>query len=273
MNRPQHMILKAVGRFQYLSNDQLRRFVYGSSVLKYVQDATSKLVKEQLLQPLYLPTLSPHGRPRTFYSLTDQSYKLLDDRTLPPPPRFKNKLEPFRHGLFLAHFEASSDLLILACDLPRRDKRFSIPRFLTEAQIKKRRPQVRADGWVEFQVLKPATVMFELDRGTEAYADWEKKLRAYSRYIHGSYQQDYQVDHYPTIAVVTNSTQRLRELLGWTKQILGPTDEVLSNLLYFSAFNPLELTPQQAFLSRFWVTILNDRSPEPLLPEDIFGEI
>ena len=148
MNRPQHLILQAVGRFQYLSNDQLRRFVYGSSVLKYVQQATSDLVKEQLLQPLYLPTLSPHGRPRTFYALTEQGYKALDDRTLPPPPRFKNKLEPFRHGLFLLHFEGSSDLMILAHDFPRRDPRFSIPRFLTEAQIKKRRGPVGPDGWV-----------------------------------------------------------------------------------------------------------------------------
>jgi hypothetical protein len=273
INRPKHLILEAVGRFQYLSNEQLRRFIYGSSVLKYVQEATSQLVKEGGLQPLYLPTLSPHGRPRTFYSLTDESYRYLGDRSLPPVPKFKNPQEAFRHGLFLLHFETSNDLLILACDLPRRDSRFRVSRFLSEAQIKQRRPIVRPDSWVEFQVLKPATVVFELDRATEARVDWERKLKAYAHYIDGPYQHDYQVEHFPTIAVVTPDHRRLRELKAWSQDALQRlSNPHLANCLYFAAFTPVEITPLQVFASPIWETI-HDVYHQQLLPEDIFGQV
>lgn len=284
-NRPKRLVLEAVGRFQYLSNTQLTRYVYGSSVLKYVQDATSKLVKEQYLRKLYLPTLSPHGRPRAFYCLSDTGYKCLGDPSLPLPPKFKDKQDRYRHGIFLLHFEASNDLMILACDWPRRDPRITISRFLTEAQIKKRRFPLRPDGWVEFQGVEPATVMFELDRGTEAFEDWEKKIKNYSSYVSGQYQQDYGVTHYPTIAVMVPAVpmspamptvmvpnrRRLTTLLTWTKAILMRIgDYELGDQLYFASFDPVKTSSPQAFLAPIWVS-LNGSHHQPLLPDDILS--
>jgi hypothetical protein len=267
VNRPKHLILEAVGKFQYLSAFQLARYQFSPTSLTYVQANVAELIAAGYLKKLDLPNIK--GRPRAFYALSSKGYSYLEDPSVPTPPRFKDADEPYRNALFLLHTEAANDLVILSHNLPRMDERFTVSRSLSEAQLKKARLSTIPDGWVEIQAVRRAGICFELDRGTVARTDWQAKIAAYSRYLRDGYQQDFETSAYPTIVTVTTTPRRMSDLLSWTTDALRDINDLeLVSLLYFAHFNPVEMSPAQAFLAPIWVTP-DDPKPQPLLPEDI----
>ena len=268
VNRPKHLIIEAVGKFQYLSAFQLARYQFSPTSLTYVQANVAELITAGYLKKLGLPKIK--GRPRAFYTLSPKGYSYLEDPSLPTPPRFKDIDEPYRNALFLLHTEAANDLVILAHNLPREDKRFTVTRSMSEAQLKKRRVRVKPDGWIELTATGTIAIAFEMDRGTEGRSDWEKKILAYASYIEGEYQQDFATQKL-TIAIIATTQRRLVDLIRWTGEIL--IDNAVTHLspwLYFAHFNPVEITPTQAFLWPIWVTV-DDPTPQPLLPKGILG--
>jgi hypothetical protein len=270
VNLPKHRILEAVGKFQYLSALQLTTLLFSRGSHTYTQENVSQLKEWGYLNQLHIPTLTSYGRPRAFYCLSDKGYKYLGDPTLPNPPRFKDSTEPYRNALFLKHSEQANDLVIMAHNLPRADGRFTLTRSLTEAQLKKRRVKVKPDGWIELTATKTTAIAFEMDRATESRDKWKAKVAAYSEYIRGEYQRDFQSE-FLTIATVTSTQRRLQELLSWTEEALKEVNDFgMAQILYFASFDPVETSPAQAFLSPIWVT-LDDPAHQQLLPEDIFG--
>src|SRR5688500_12470664 len=145
IGRPKHLILTAVGRFQYLSSFQLARLLFSPTSLTYAQKHVAELVKESYVRRIFLPTATPRGRPRTFYTLSSKGYQYLNDKSIHPPVRFKDIDEPYRNALFLLHTEAANDLMILSYNLEREDERITISRARTEAELKRAQTAVIPD--------------------------------------------------------------------------------------------------------------------------------
>lgn len=268
VNRPKHLILQAIGKFQYLSAYQLTRLLFSPTSQTYTWQHVSELKRAGYVTQLELPSLR-FGRPRAFYCLTSKGYRYLDDPSLPDPPRFRSVNEPYRNALFLKHTEACNDLVILAHNLPKADDRLQLTRSLSEAQIKKTKFALKPDGWIELYGTKPAATAFEMDRATEGKERWKDKISAYSAYVREDYQSDFQSNSL-TIAVVTSSRRRMGDLLTWTEIALRAVNDLaLTPLLYFASFDPVETTPSHVFFRPIWTTL--EQPHQRLLPDDIFS--
>src|SRR4051812_46871416 len=98
LGRPHDAILRAVGRYRYLSAYQLTRLIYGTQVLKRVMKHASELYHGRYLNRARLPSLTPFGASRSFYCLDQKGYDYLKAGGLAPEGRFKASEEVNRGG-------------------------------------------------------------------------------------------------------------------------------------------------------------------------------
>jgi hypothetical protein len=122
------------------------------------------------------------------------------------------------------------------------------------------------DGWVDLTFSNHQfCIAFELDRDTVAKKDWLGKIAAYSAYIKGPYQLSFGVESLTIAVVTTSGERRLRELVSWSEEAIASLrDSSLSEVLFFSAFDPATIEPQVAFYSPIFRRP-NDPHPVSLL--------
>lgn len=275
IGRPKHLILEAVGRYHYLSADQLARLLFSPGSLTYVRDHLKELFHARYLSRLFPPTLAPRGAHKAVYTLDRRGYAYLKGQGLEPPGRFRPSENAEREWLFMRHTQSANDLLILAALLARQDPQLELYRILTEHELKRQpvyvtvdghRVGVVPDGWVDLRRGDLQTCLaFELDRGTVSRKDWQRKVLALAAYSHGPYQEAFDTESLTIAIVTTASARRLNELLTWTEAVLeDAAAEEFAPVMFFAAFDPATIEPREAFYSPIWQQPFADSSV-PLL--------
>ncbi|MEE4595777.1 replication-relaxation family protein [Streptomyces sp. DSM 41524] len=264
-------VLRAVNRFHYMTAAQVGRLVYPQcrDENRYAQRRLRRLVEaDYLLRLRELPAPRFGSAPHVF-TLADRGRRHLADRGVSLASSYYRPSEEYRKAWdnpFMEHTLAAVDVLV-AAELLCREFDVSMPRLLTERQLKRETIRVRPtghpdarpvavipDAWFELSIAhEPADcVALELDRGTEEQAYWRRKIAALTAWALGPYREAFEADNL-TVATVAPTTARRRTLASWTYQELkaiGQTD--IADIFLFTEVSPVTAPPDAFFFGRFW---------------------
>src|SRR6266496_64525 len=189
---PQVNILNALGRFRYLSAEQLSRLLYPTA-LSYVQKHAPILVKEKYVEVILKPNTQQGGRPRHIYTPTAKGYRYLKKKARKPTKNWNDSMQ---------HTENANDLVILAHEFAKQSG-YTVSHYMTEQELKQKPSGgVSPDGVV---LLENETheypLVFEVDRGTEEREVFQEKLLALVEYSYFAYKVHLNSD-FLTIAIL-----------------------------------------------------------------------
>jgi hypothetical protein len=229
------------------------------------------------LTPLSLPR---RGAASHVFTLTQAGRQLLGlQRSYFRPQEEQQKA---RNLPFIYHTLATIDVLI-AAELLCRSARVSMPRLLTERELKvsparvdlvspegkePRSVAVIPDAWFELSVdtTKPVGIALELDRGTEDQKRWREKVEALTAWAIGPYKEAF-ANRTLTIAVVTPTAQRRDQLRAWTHQELTRVGwAALGQIFLFTCADPVATSPQTFFFGRCWYEPVKAEPVSLLIP-------
>ena len=275
---PKQRIVEAIGRFRYLTAEQLARLLYSPNSVTFVYEHCRRLLDEGYLDHLELPRLSNEGRLKRVYCLGPRGARYLaarDDGTM----RFRPAEERERDYPYLEHRLYANWLLILLGKLPGLE----LAAFATERELKrdpihvqvpleaggKERVYVCPDGWVDLRAGKEQYCLaLELDNGSHERKAFQHKVRALVHYARGPYQHRFGTTSITIVFLTPRGRGRLEEMLRWTEAVLSAHEEE-SDLFRFAAFDPGQVEPDY-LLSPVWSRPFERRSlpliegvPEP----------
>ncbi|MGA5823426.1 replication-relaxation family protein [Kitasatospora sp. NPDC094028] len=264
-------ILRAVNRFQYMTAAQVGRLLYPRShdENRYAQRRLRRLAEAgYLLRLRELPTPRFGSAPHVF-TLADKGRKHLTTRGLALGSSYYRPSEEQQKAWdnpFMEHTLAAVDVLVAAELLSQQCPAVSIPRLLTERQLKReavrvqpagypdaRRVAVIPDAWFELLVGDESIyVALELDRGTEEQKYWRRKVAALTAWAMGPYRGRFDADNL-TIATVVPTEARREQLSSWTArelEAIGHAD--LAEIFLFTEASPVETDPFELFFGLRW---------------------
>ncbi|KFF96130.1 hypothetical protein IQ62_38165 [Streptomyces scabiei] len=264
-------MLSAVNRLQYMTAAQVGRLLYpdAKDENRYVQRRLKRLAEAgYLLRLRELPTprvgSAPHvftlaDRGRRF--LSGQGVKLTSSYYRPSEERAKARDNPF-----MEHTLAAVDVLVAAERLCRGFQ-VSMPRLLTERQLKRSHVRVQPagrpdaprttvipDAWFQLTTPgdDPVSIALELDRGTEGQQHWRRKVAALTAWAEGPYREAFETDNL-TVAVVVPTVARREQLSEWTAQELAGIDRgELADIFLLTEASPVNTDPFEFFFSLLW---------------------
>jgi hypothetical protein len=260
VGRPKARILSAVGRFRYLTAEQLARLLYQPSSLSYVRQHLCELYHGEYLQRVLLPSDIPHGSPHAVYCLDNRGHTWLSDRGEASPWRFRAVDQGRREGLFLKHTLASLDVLIAAHVVTRTNPRIQLNQFFTDYELKQqrftvvinqRKHAIVPDGWLDLSVEgEQGCIALELDRGTEDREAFQQKIRLYVPFITDVCMKALGADSLSVAVITTDGADRLSRLIRWTEAELTQLGEQgLGQLFVFAAVDTDEISANELFFS------------------------
>lgn len=260
--RSKRSILEALGRFHYLTAEQLARLLFSPRSVTYVYEHSRWLCEEGFLRRVPLPRVSAMGSSKNVYALDRKGYRFLEALGCAPEGRFRPAEEAVREQLFLEHTLACNDVLILAHRLARQDAGVVVAEMRTERELrrsagrvevydpesgKRERIAVIPDGWLELHVdgSYKATFALEMDRSTMEKKALRRKLRGLVR--------RYANEPVTVVVVALGGEKRQGELVGWVEGVLDETNaRHHADLFRVAAFDPAQADPREAFLSPIW---------------------
>lgn len=280
-------ILQALGRYHFLTGQQLCRLLYSPGSLTYVYDRLKRLTDAAYTLRLFLPRPTRSGSAPSVYTYARRGYKYLQEHSLDLPPRFHAAEAKTHSYLFLSHTLAVNDVLILLELLCRLQRTYSIAEVRHERMLKLqpitvglpggKKAAVIFDGWVDLrQTVSGETyqvpLALELDRGTEGAARWRRKvqglialLQAPSRESAQVWQMTFGEAHptlyqeafgtpYVSLMVVTTAGERRATLLRqWTEtELRAAHQEGLAESFWFTSASAAELSPEQFITGAVW---------------------
>lgn len=263
-------ILRAVNRFQYMTAGQVGRLLYPNQHdgNRYVQRRLRRLAEaEYLLRLRELPTPRIGSAPLVF-TLADRGRRFVSGRGdvlassyyRPSEERAKARDNPF-----MEHTLAAVDVLV-AAELLCQRFRVSMPRLITERQLKRMNIRVQPhgqdgrsvavipDAWFELEAAEePAVaIALELDRGTEYQRSWRRKVASLTAWADGPYRSSFEADNL-TVAVATSNQARRDQLRTWTRMELEAISGLhLAEIFLFTDASPVATEPVQFFFSPLW---------------------
>jgi len=291
VGRPKHLLLQAVGRFDYLTADQLTRLVYGSKVLNYVRDHLKELYQDRYLERLYLypdfddPSASPYGSPLAVYCLASKGIAYLRKMGGTFPQRFNPSEQARRNNRFLRHTIEANDLLIQCHALARCDSTSQLVSFTTERELK-RNPgvtrlngklvKVIPDGWAHISRLWPGRttpnhhyICWELDRGSIEQEAFRKKIRYLIAWLENGYIDRFQTTSVNLAFLTTDSPQRVDDMIHWTEAEMGQSRRIdYAPFFLFSNFQQDKVHPFHVFLEKTWQQPFSDSAVSLLAPPE-----
>ncbi|WP_369362987.1 replication-relaxation family protein [Streptomyces sp. CG4] len=263
-------ILRAVNRLGYMTAAQVGRLLYPEAhdENRYVQRRLRRLAEaDYLLRLRELPTPRFGSAPHVF-TLADQGRKHLSSRGIAltsPYYRPSEERAKARDNPFMEHALAAVDVLV-AAEMLCRDYLVSMPRLITERELKRNPVRVRPfgrpeaprmavipDAWFELRVQDESVyVALELDRGTEGQQHWRRKVASLVAWAEGPYREAFQADNL-TVAVVVPTAARRIQLSEWTVEELEAVDRrELAELFLFTEASPVTTDPFELFFSLLW---------------------
>lgn len=258
IGRPKHQLMTLLGRFGYLSADQLAALAYRPTVITFVRDHLKELFHARYVRRTQLLSERPYGSPRTIHLLDTPGGRYTGTR----PP------DPVVGRFFLEHTLAAAQLIVLARLLAFHDPTCELVEYRTERELKPiQRSGAIPDGWIHLRRHWPGRdhpnqhyIAWELDRGTVQQRDFRKKLRALVAWIEHHYADEFGVTGL-TVAFVmaAGPARRLGQMVRWAEEELGrPSFDQYAQLFLFAAFDPFEADPERAFLEPIWRVPFSD---------------
>ncbi|MEU9573731.1 replication-relaxation family protein [Streptomyces massasporeus] len=281
-------ILRAVNQFHYMTAAQVSRLLYPDAHddNRYAQRRLRRLTEAGYIMRLReLPAPRVGSAPHVF-TLADKGRHYLSGHGVglsnayfrPSEERRKAQDNPF-----MEHTLAAVDVLVAAESLCRT-MRVSMPRMLSERQLKRTNVRVTPaghedarpvavipDAWFELQAFDdpPVAIALELDRSTEHQKHWRRKIAALAAWAEGPYRSAFDSDNL-TVAVVTPTPQRRDQLAAWTTQELDATGSThVVDIFLFTDASPVTTPPERFFFEPLWLS-LTSSAPVGLLdpPEE-----
>jgi hypothetical protein len=278
-------VLRAVGRYHYLTADQFLRLLYSRGSRTFVSEILARLTKAGYLHRGFVAQTDPGSDvpvSRGIWSATAKGRAFLGELGVPLLP---NKHGDGRTPLYYDHIVPVNDALI-ACELfARHEAGVDLAQMVHEREIKRGPDRVElilsgkrvstpvaADGWVDFRVNGyQHCIWWEVDRDTEHVRGWLAKIAGILEYYaSGRYEEKFGTDSL-TVAVVSvprtgrSAAKRMWDLMGWTEQQLehaGKTD--WADVFRFTPINPAGVEPAEFFLGGRWIKPF-DRTPASVL--------
>lgn len=292
-------ILRAVNRMVYMTAAQVGRLLYPDArdENRYVQRRLRRLAEaDYLLRLRELPTPRIGSAPHVF-TLADQGRRYLTSRGIPltsPYYRPSEERQKARDNPFMEHSLAAVDVLV-AAEALCRDYLVTMPRLITERQIKRSPVRVRPlgrpeaprvavipDAWFELTVQDESFyIALEVDRSTEGQKHWRRKVAALSAWAEGPYRGAFQADNL-TVAVTVPTVARRIQLSEWTHEELSDVGRSeLADIFVFTDASSVETEPSQLFFDHLWypagsaspVGLLDVPAPVEVVPEDAAGPV
>jgi hypothetical protein len=271
-------VLRAIGAYQFLLADQVRRLLgYRAGSRDYVRALLKRLVDGEALARIRLPRASA-GNAYWVYLLGKRGHEYLTTvggDEFSELRRFRGSESFERSYLFLAHTLAVNDVLIAATLLPRQEPAVTLARMRFERELKRtpvrvvtgpqQRQVVIPDGWLEFHLRGESRlcVALELDRATEEEGAFKRKARSLLAYAAGPYQEAFGVDSLTVAFVTTGGPRREARMRAWCEQTLREqARERDADLFYLTELPSGEPDPHALFLSPIWSRpFATDRAP------------
>jgi len=278
-------VLRAVGRYHYLTVEQVTRLLFSKSSRTYAAEILARLTREKFL---YKNLDGVRG----IWSLAGKGRATLESLGVSLLPRVKHSQQ--RSGRFWDHILAVNDALI-TCELYGRETKGVELVDLVHERTFHRGPErvelilagkristpVAADGWVDLRIGGYQSCLWlEVDRDSEHIRDWIAKISAIVEYYgSGRYEERFGTDSLTVLCIAVPKTgkspvRRMEELIHWTEQTLvNLNKESWSDVFRFTAIDPAnvwtipkdpsDLRPEEYFHDALWIKPF-DRQPRPL---------
>lgn len=274
-------ILRAFGRYHYLTARQVTRLHYAASSLTHVQEKLKRLTDAGYLRTNFRYREGRSGSSPYIYSLSLQGRRVLEklgmEVTYRPTPSEQRAYK----ALFFDHTIAVNDVLIAVERLARQRNDVELLALKAERELKRlgsrvplgsgEQVWVHLDGWFTLQFDEsPWPTGLELDRGTEQQRRWRKKVTALLTWHRQVYPELFGMSALTIMVVIVppdavSRDKRLAELLYWTEQELTTLGQIREGQrFYFTTQNPSETDPEEFFFAPLWFCPF-DKTPRPLL--------
>ncbi len=290
---PGRAILFALGRYGYLTAEQVRRLLYAPGSATFVTQWLKALKHAGLAHDDNWLRLNSTGKNPRVWTFTNKGRRELLERQATELPRAVHLRAP--QPWILEHTIAVNETLV-TCELLTRRTGGVFPllglrsdELLHKAPITVqqdgKRFDVVPDGWVAygFQGAPYRTFCIEVDRGTEVSTKWRSKIRAYVAALSGDPSPYKQTFGYSSTTVMTvvrpkegvriePAEKRIADLKKWTElelAALGKRSQSWARVFRFTLLAPEETDPRIFFGSHSWeMPFQTAKSP---LWEDVLG--
>lgn len=273
-HRPGRAILQAIGRYGYLSREQIVRLLYSPTSSTMVYEWLKVLRETGLIHDNNYLHISDEGSARRIHTFTGTGRTKLVEMGFADLPN--NHHGRILRESTLDHTLAVNDALI-ACELlSRKVPGIELLGLQTDEQTHRHQTKVPLldgrqielvpDGWAHLNVGEEAVAWcLEVDRGTETKArQWKAKIRGYIAFASGTpspYERDYGVPYLQVLVVVNpkafheapTAQHRLNILKRWTEEELAELKKPRwAEMIRFTALPPDTTDPRQFFGAPVW---------------------
>jgi hypothetical protein len=270
---PGEKILRALGRYQLLTRDQLTRLLYRPSSTTFVGEHLTRLTRLGYLRLGRLPLAIPVGGTPGYWTLAGPGRRFVAEAGVALPPE---RDRPLTSPLHLRHLLELNDALIALELLSRFGPRIALEGVRHERLLRRAAPRVvlpdgRAttvvpDAWVDLLVDDaPMGIALELDRGSEDERQWRRKVGALLALAAGPYRDAFAADSMTVAVIATTGARRVAELVRWTEaELTARGKPAWGELFWLTGAVPAATDPAALFLGARWVRPF-DPVPRPLL--------
>ncbi len=285
LNGSDEKVLKAVGRYFYLTAEQLTRLLFSPNSHTYTSEILTKLTRARYLERTVMPRETEFGRAKSVWSLMGKGRSHLEGLGIALLPRVSHKA--VRSHSHFRHLLAVNDALIMCEVFARDEDGVELTGFVHERTFHRTPERVElvfsgktfttplaADGWVYLEGCNgDAAFWAEIDRNTEHVAMWVHKIAAIVEYFEkGDYAERFGTERMTVMVVAVpdagaDPVHRRDELRRWTEQTLeklGHARGDWPDVFRFSAVNPGAIAPRDFFYGRHWRAPFSDE-PKALL--------
>jgi hypothetical protein len=273
--RPGRDILSALGRYGYLTANQVRRLLYAPTSGTFVSQWLKTLKEAGLAHDDNWLRINPTGQNPRVWTFTERGRRLLTEKgeTELPSIHHKRILQPW----VLDHTIAVNESLV-TCELLARRSNGTIEllelrsdemlhKIPIAIELAGKRSDLAPDGWVAYGFGDgKRSFCLEVDRGTEAVGQWRTKIRAYILALSGKpspYEKTLGFVGTTVMVVIRPKEQvwnmtaqkRLSDLLAWTElELTELNKKAWAPVFRFTTLAPEETESRSFFGSASWHT-------------------
>ncbi|MGI8550160.1 MAG: replication-relaxation family protein [Dehalococcoidia bacterium] len=275
-------VLQALGRYERLTAEQVRRLFLGEHSLTRAQHWLKVLHTHGYVTRTRVGREAEHGSGPLVSTLDRRGIDFLRSIGRADSRRLRQSEEEERASAFLLHSSKVVDVLILCDLLCRDDGRFAIERMIGERELRStavtvtmpdgRSRGVAMDGWVDLRIyhtdgtIEQMCLGFEVDNGTEWQAAWRLKVQALLAMESGPYVEAFGVETL-TIVVVAPTAERALQFRLWTEaELAAQGAEDRGDLFRFGVMPP-DLSDASAFFRALCWQRAGETASVPLIEE------